>query len=89
MIPIGALTSDHLGKGVIIHTDIQMIVILGSLPPEGMITATEEGNLYQGRLDEIDSETITISAFAGIPSDPEYRKLIRIEKKRIKEIKIK
>lgn len=88
VVPVEALTLQHLGKVVLVQTDVKLVPVLGSPPPKGMIIPKTEGVLFKGRLDKIEKDLIIISAFAGTPSDPDYRKPCSIDKRRINEIRI-
>lgn len=87
-LPISDLTPKHIGYECIVSTAIKGLAGIGSGPPKGMITTTNEGIVFRGRLDEITKDSIIISAAAGVPSDSTYRKSATIEKRSIKKIQI-
>ena len=85
-VSIDYLADQHVGRIVTIFTTQKGIPVVGSAPPEGMITGDEKGAIFHGRLDRITASSLFISAPAGTANNPDYRKDAEIEKKTIRKI---
>ena len=77
------LTPEDVGKTVVLHTNVNAYAGQGTMPPKGMVTFSQPGIIYKGRVDSFTPTSVTISTPAGSKDDPTFRVRLTIDRERI------